>query len=72
MSDTQLQNLLIELETKVAHQELTLETLNEIVTAQQTQITELQLKFEVVIRRLKDLGSADADVRVGHEKPPHY
>lgn len=68
----ELTRLLVELESKVAHQDLLLETLNQTVIEQQTRIDDLTAKFTAVIQRLKDLGDTDALVRPGHEKPPHY
>lgn len=72
MSEPTLSQLLVDLEMKVAHQDLVIETLNQTVIRQAQEIESLQTKFEAIIRRLRDLGSADAQIRPGHEKPPHY
>ncbi|MBX3018437.1 MAG: SlyX family protein [Bdellovibrionaceae bacterium] len=68
----ELSRLIVELESKVAHQEQLLESLNQSVTQQQDEIGSLTAKFDAIIKRLRDLGTVDAFVRPGHEKPPHY
>ena len=59
-----------ELEFKLAYLEEAHETLNEVVTEQQRQITRLQERLAVLEQHLKSL--APSDINPGHEKPPHY
>ncbi len=64
---------IIELETRLAYQEHTLNELNDVVTDQQSQLTRLEQLATTLSSRLEALaeagpGSADAAT----EKPPHY
>jgi len=61
---------LIDLESKLAHQEYLLAELNDVVTSQQAQISQLETLCRSLVDRVRALaepGSAAAD-----EKPPHY
>ena len=61
------------IEMKIAYQEHTLETLNEVVIEQQKQIDKLQRTVTVLTDRVKSLGeSSGAGPDGGSEKPPHY
>jgi SlyX protein len=64
---------LIEIETKLAFQEDTIQSLNAVVCQQQKQIEQLQATVELLIDRYRQL-SAAADVgdQPVHEIPPHY
>ncbi|MFO7606831.1 MAG: SlyX family protein [Desulfurivibrionaceae bacterium] len=46
---------IVELETRLAFQDHTIEELNEVVTGQQRQLDELQADFKVIGERLKQL-----------------
>lgn len=63
---------LIDIETKLAHQEHTIADLNEAVTAQQVQISMLQSHVEALTVRLRSLSDALPAEDAGDEKPPHY
>jgi SlyX protein len=63
---------LIDIETKLAHQEHTIADLNEAVTAQQSQISMLQSHVEALTARLRSLSEALPVEDAGDEKPPHY
>ena len=64
---------IIEIETKLAFQEDTLQALNEVVCRQQNQIEQLEAKLVLLIDRYKQLsaeqGAGNTPV---DEKPPHY
>ncbi|MCA1764740.1 MAG: SlyX family protein [Desulfobulbaceae bacterium] len=46
---------IVEVETRLAFQDHTIEELNEVVTGQQRQLDELQADFKVIRARLKQL-----------------
>lgn len=60
----------VELEFKLAYLEAAHETLNDVVTMQQQQITHLQERLAIFEQHIKSL--APSDINPGHEKPPHY
>ncbi len=71
MSDTDRQTRLEEL---LAHQQHLIDTLNGVVTAQQAEITELNLtvgRLESKVRLLAEFVER-AGEDLPHEKPPHY
>jgi SlyX protein len=62
---------LIELETKIAHQEHLIGVLNETVTRQELTLHQLREAMAVLAKRMKE--SVDAGTAsLPHEKPPHY
>ena len=66
-----MEERLVELETRLAYQEATLQVLNEVVTRQQKQIEQL----DVLCRQLLDrVVHADGAARgsAADEIPPHY
>jgi SlyX protein len=63
---------LIDIETKLAHQEDLLASLNDALTNQQVQISELQGLCRSLVDRFRALSAAgDGDTQT-HERPPHY
>ena len=68
MSEQQL----IELEAKIAYQEVSIQELDKAVIAMRTQIDSLELCCEMLKERLKDVGNLLPVEDVGNEKPPHY
>ncbi len=64
---------LIELETKLAFQEDTLQILNEVVTRQQQQIERLEAQLALLIDRFRQLSDPPTgNLKPADEKPPHY
>ena len=62
----------IDLETRLAHQDQLLNELNDVVTAQQAKIMQLEALCKSLIQRVQAVGDsvpADTD---GDERPPHY
>lgn len=68
-----IEKRILELETKAAYQEDTVEALNDIVYRQQKQIDDLQETCNRLLERISALsinnGSVESPV---DEKPPHY
>ena len=63
---------MIALESKIAHQEYLLEVLNKTAYQQQKQIDELDNLCKALAKRLGDLRARESDAMLPHEKPPHY
>ena len=62
---------LIDIETKLAYQEDTLQKLNDIVTEQQQQIQKLEQTNKILIERFREISSSDQEHSID-QKPPHY
>jgi SlyX protein len=67
-----IEDQLIAIESKLAHQEYLVEALNKIVYQQQKQIDELDNLSKALAKRLGDLQARESDAMLPHEKPPHY
>ena len=63
---------LIDIETKMAHQEQLLSELNEALTDQQAQIGRLESLCQSLIDRLNSLRDDAGIGQVSDERPPHY
>ncbi|CAI8155802.1 MAG: Protein SlyX [Pseudidiomarina mangrovi] len=70
----ELMQRLADLESQLAFQEDTIETLNQLVTQQAAQLDELQRKFSVVINRVQQLhdNQGPSNSNPADEIPPHY
>lgn len=68
--ETMDENKMIEIETKLAHQEHLLAELNEVLTSQQAQIVSLEGLCKALIDRVRALSETDS--AAGDERPPHY
>jgi SlyX protein len=66
-----MEERLVELETRLAYQEATLQVLNEVITRQQKQIDQLDSLCRQLLERV---GSASGAARGSNvdEIPPHY
>lgn len=62
---------LIDLETKIAHQELLLEELNQVLYQQQKTIDKLEATVTTLVKRYQDMLIGGDEIRP-NEKPPHY
>lgn len=63
---------IINLETKLTHQEDTLEQLSQVLYEQQKTIDKLELLLTKLTQKLVEvIGEGDSEIR-GNEKPPHY
>lgn len=70
MNDAQQQ--IDELQSKVAFQEHTIESLNQALSLQQGQLIELQRKLDFVVDKLKDLQQSNIANASDETPPPHY
>lgn len=71
---TDLTNELIELQTRIAFQEDTINQLNRVITKQDADIVQLQHQMRLLAKRMDELSVAQASggEEVTHERPPHY
>jgi len=62
----------IDLETRLAHQDQLLNELNDVVTAQQSKIMQLEELCKALIQRVRASSEALPENDPGDERPPHY
>jgi len=62
----------VELESRLAHQDQLLTELNDVVTAQQARIMQLDELCRSLIERVRSVGDAVLEGSPDSEKPPHY
>lgn len=63
---------LIELETRIAYLDDTLQDLNTTVYEQDLRITKLEMINKRLLDRVKELADLAYNAKVIDEKPPHY
>jgi SlyX protein len=63
---------LVELETKVAYQEDTIQTLNDAVCRQQQQIDKLETKMNLLLEKIREVDEPALAGDPNEETPPHY
>ena len=63
---------LIDIESKLAHQDQLLNELNDVITEQQARIMQLEQLSSTLIERVRTLGEAGAETEPADERPPHY
>ena len=63
---------LIDLESKLAHQDQLLNELNEVVTEQQARIMQLEQLSASLIDRVRAIGESTPGESAPDETPPHY
>ena len=66
---------LIELQTRMAYQEDTIAQLNNVVTKQDADIIQLQQQMRLLAKRLDELSFAqdnNGGDEITNERPPHY
>lgn len=63
---------IIEIETKLAHQEHTVQQLNDVVTEQGSRISQLEDLCRALVDRLQSLSSNLPAAAEQDERPPHY
>ena len=62
----------IDLESRLAHQDQLLHDLNDVVTAQQAKIMQLDELCRSLIDRVRSIGDGVSTGDEGDERPPHY
>jgi SlyX protein len=62
----------IEIEIKLAHQDKSLEELNDVIYLQQQQIDILQKIMNNLTKRLQSGTSNELEIGPADDKPPHY
>ena len=63
---------LIEIESKLAHQEQLLLELNDVLTEQQARMMQLEELSTRLIERVRAIGESAGDDAPVDERPPHY
>ncbi len=64
---------LVEIETKIAFQEQTIEDLNDVIYEQQQEIDRLGAICDALVRQFKELSELTSGIDApANEKPPHY
>ena len=73
MVSNSLQARLEKLEVLYSEQDHTIQTLNDLVTQQNQEISRLRSQFELVREQLQSLKTeASSEIDSGFEVPPHY
>jgi SlyX protein len=62
----------IDIETKLAHQEYIVESLNQRVYEQQQQIDKLEQMCATLLQHVRDQAQSGGGGGLAHEPPPHY
>lgn len=73
MSDIEEQ--LIDMQTRIAYQEDTLVQLNEVITKQDAELVQLKQQMRLLAQRLEELMRDPAqggDSEITNDRPPHY
>lgn len=65
---------LIELQIRIAHQEDTINQLNQVITKQDADILQLQQQMRLLAKRLDELAltQLSGGEEITNERPPHY
>jgi len=63
---------IIDIESRLAHQDQLLNELNDVVTQQQAKIMQLDELCKALITRVRTMGDAIPGGAPGEERPPHY
>ena len=63
---------LIDIETRLAYQDQTINELNQVIYQQQKQIDQLEKTCRQLSNRMKDLTHKNPSTVPEDEKPPHY
>lgn len=70
--NNELNQRLIELETKLAFQEMTIEELNQALISQQFMLDKLQLQLRQMAEKFQGLSASNIASRAEETPPPHY
>ena len=72
LSNAELEQQLIELQMQVTYQEDTIQSLNEVITLQQSDILELKQQLTQFVQEVKNASSSSEGGSLFDERPPHY
>ncbi|NMZ22716.1 hypothetical protein HBO02_09830 [Pseudomonas proteolytica] len=67
-----LQDRVMDLESRLAFQDDTIETLNDILVAQQRAVERLQLQMAALLKRQEEMGGQFESSEEEEAPPPHY
>jgi SlyX protein len=62
----------IDIETKIAHQELQLEELSQVLYQQQKTIDQLEKRLVQMSKKFEEALEGTDDIGPANQKPPHY
>ena len=63
---------LVEIESKLAHQDQLMDQLNEVVTEQQAKIMQLEELCNALIDKIRTIGESIPGDAPQDDRPPHY
>ncbi len=63
---------LVDIESKLAHQEQLIDELNDVVTKQQEQIMQIEKLCNSLVNRIRVMDDSQTDDAGQNEPPPHY
>lgn len=63
---------LVDIESKIAHQDQLLVDLNDAVSRQQLKLSDLEALLAALLDRVRNLAEALPEAAGGDERPPHY
>jgi len=66
------ENRLVDVETRVAHQDQAIHELSEELYRQQQQLVQLEARWRSLVERVESLGGGAAEGDAADEIPPHY
>ncbi len=66
------ENRFVDIETRIAYQEDTIQQLNDVVTKQQKQIDQLEELSRLLTDRYQSLQGISNSTDAADEEPPHY
>ena len=69
---TDIEQRIIELETKVAYQDETIEILNDEIKTHQVAMAKMQRQLELMAGKVKDLQPSSVASMAEETPPPHY
>lgn len=70
-----IEEQLIDVQTRVAYQEDTLAQLNDVITRQDAEIVQLKQQVRLLAQRLDELARNPSEANeadIANERPPHY
>lgn len=72
MGNNMNEERIIEIETKIAHQEFLMDQLSKVLYEQQSKIDQLENAITSLVKRLQEGADSGLEIGPANEKPPHY